>query len=177
MQAAWRLFDLIQPLVSTRISVASIERYYARHGMEASFPKRFLRPLLPRDAIIIDAGAHVGKDTMEWAQRYPAGQVYAFEPHPGLYKELVSRTNGYWNIITENLGLFDVEGTLSFHVSSGTSDGASSLLSPKEILNFHPGNCFDETIEVRCVRLDDYLRASSGLTCCGSICRGSSFMC
>lgn len=61
----------------------------------------------------------------------------------------------------ERLALSDKVGTVRFNVSSGTSDAASSLLTPKEIKTFHPGNQFVETINVQAVSLESYLKAAN----------------
>ena len=47
------------------------------------------------------------------------------------------------------------------YVSSGASDGSSSLLKPKEHLTDHPDVFFNEAIKVKTMKLDDWTAANN----------------
>lgn len=142
-----------------RQALAAIAAHHRAEGLQAPFPKAALARLLPADAVIVDAGAHVGADTREFSALLPRGRVLAFEPAPDLYALLRTNTAGIANVQVEPLGLSDQPGRVKLHISSGSSDAASSLLPPKEILAFHPGNRFERAVEVEVVRLDEWLTA------------------
>src|SRR4051812_39341786 len=60
--------------------------------------KNWLMPLLPEDAIIVEAGSHWGEDTI-WLGRYwPRGTVHAFEPAPFLYGKTTEHTSWIRNV-------------------------------------------------------------------------------
>ena len=68
-------------------------------------PKDDMRPYLPEDPVIVEAGAHAGVDTVELAETWPSGRVYAFEPVPSLFRQLEARIQGLPNVDALELGL------------------------------------------------------------------------
>jgi mRNA interferase RelE/StbE len=139
-------------------AIGAIKDHFAEHGITAEFPIDVLPDLLPPGPVILDAGAHNGSHTAKFAQTFPAGTILAFEPHPDLFSSLRQVSDRHPNVVAECLAIAETAGMLDFHISSGTSDAASSLLKPKEIRQFHPGNRFEQIITVQAVRLDDYLK-------------------
>lgn len=118
--------------------------------------KAVIKKYLPNNAVVIDCGAHDGKDSVELARLFTNGTVYAFEPAPKIFERLKKRTAPYQNIKCYNLALSDKIGTAKFYISSGDSDGSSSLLAPKEHLDYHPETVFKETIDVKSETLDSW---------------------
>ena len=106
--------------------------------------------------IIVEAGAHIGSDTCEMSKVWPKGVIHAFEPIPEIFKKLKQNTKGYKNIITYPLALSNQTGTAEIFVSSGSSNGSSSLLAPKEHLAEHPDVLFDNKIKINTITLDDW---------------------
>ena len=47
--------------------------------------KHFIAQFLPENPVILEAGAHVGTDTVEMVNLWPKCTVYAFEPVPELF--------------------------------------------------------------------------------------------
>lgn len=97
----------------------------------------------------IDIGCRVGAYALVWAAD-PSALVYAFEPEPKAYQDLVA-------LGLPNLRLFDwavatTEGSAPFHVA--TNPGASSL---KEFAPDNPRYVTKEIIQVRTVRLDTFM--------------------
>ena len=60
---------------------------------------------LPRHPIIVEAGAHIGVDSIEMAILWPEGHIYAFEPVKGHLSKLIENTMNHSNIIvTDGIG-------------------------------------------------------------------------
>lgn len=125
---------------------------HARH-------KSIIRTYLPPHPVIVEAGAHMGEDTADMARRYPDAVIHAFEPVPELYRTLTKRTTRYVNVIRHKTALSKRNGYAVLNVSSGTSNGSSSLLTPKAHLDIHPTVHFKKTIRVRTVTLDSWAKA------------------
>jgi 2-O-methyltransferase len=118
--------------------------------------KRLLKSFLPNDPVIVEAGAHVGSDTLDFARRWPRGVVHAFEPVPHVYAELVAATRVAPNIRTYERALGAFTGTARIHVSGGASDGSSSMREPTIHLAEHPGVTFERDVEIQVQTLDEW---------------------
>ena len=123
--------------------------------------KRQIERFLPPTPHVVEAGAHIGIDTASMARRWRHGRIYAFEPVPALYRQLLTRVRRFGNVSTYQLALAGTSGELSMNVSSGGSDGSSSLLRPQEHLRFHPNVTFDDVITVQATTLDEWASAHS----------------
>ncbi|MDH7464506.1 FkbM family methyltransferase [Chitinophagaceae bacterium 26-R-25] len=120
-------------------------------------PKYLLKKYIPRNAVIIDCGAHYGSDSVELARIFPKSEVHSFEAVPTLFNKLKNNTRKYKRIRCYNVALSnETIDNAKFYVSSGTSDGSSSLLEPKDHLNDHPDVHFNECIDVKTISLDDW---------------------
>lgn len=118
--------------------------------------KKYIEQFLPKDPVILEAGAHIGTDTMQMATMWPTSTIHAFEPVPKLYDQLIKSTQQLPNVYCYQLALSNVSGSAKFYVSGGTSDASSSLLKPKEHLFYHPQVTFEEVIEVKTLTLDEW---------------------
>lgn len=118
--------------------------------------KSVMRKYLPKAPTILEAGAHVGVDTLAMSKVWPQGRVYAFEPVPEIYHKLVANLQQRKNVTCHPFALSGATGTARMFVSSGGSDGSSSLLPPKEHLRDHPDVTFERQITVNCVTLDEW---------------------
>lgn len=123
---------------------------------EGNLPKPQLATLLPAAPTVIEAGAHLGKDTVEMSRLWPDGRIHAFEPAPALFEKLAARTAGCRNVTLYPLALAEKSGTVEFNLSSGKSNASSSILSPKQHLEQHPEVVFQQKIKVEAVSLDDW---------------------
>lgn len=121
-----------------------------------------LKKVLPKNPVIIDAGAYNGDDSVAFSKLWPQGKIYAFEPVPSMYPVVVRNTKNIHNIYCFPLALSDHNGTATFFLSSaGQGDvGASSLLQPKECLNYYPHIKFDKKTEVATMTLDSWAQAN-----------------
>lgn len=116
-----------------------------------------ISPFLPRNPVIIEAGAHSGKDSLKLKQYWPASTIHAFEPVPHLYTQLVERTNQIANIFCYNMALSNNVGTANMYISSGRTDACSSLLQPtQQLTEGRPDIIFNETITVNTTTLDNW---------------------
>ncbi len=115
-----------------------------------------IKKIIPSDPVIIEAGAHIGSDSARFANIWKNSRIFAFEPVPDVYKQLVSNTLPYKNIVTVPLALSDSNGETNMYISSGRSDASSSLLAPKEHLEVHPDVQFNDVIKVQTITLDDF---------------------
>jgi len=120
-----------------------------------SITKDIIRRYLPEKPLVVEAGAHIGRDTLKMALQWPDATIYAFEPVPDLYNQLKERTAGHNNIYTYNYALASSAGTEKLYVSSGASTAASSLLEPYEYLKERPNVIF-HPIHVPTITLDQW---------------------
>jgi len=119
--------------------------------------KKYIARFIPPNPVIIEAGAHVGMDTLEMAQLWPGGEIHAFEPIPELFERLFEKTRNFNNVHCYKLALSNFTGRSKMYVSSGASNSSSSLLFPKDHLIVHPDVQFKETIDVDVTTIDDFL--------------------
>lgn len=126
----------------------------ARHsGMDIS--KAYIQYLLPKNPVIIDCGAHIGRDSIDLAT-IPGSKVYAIEAINDLYSKLLERTKKIDNIQCFNIALSHYNGITDFYVSGGSSDGSSSMMKPKEHLVDHPDITFSVSKNIECYTLDTW---------------------
>lgn len=118
--------------------------------------KAHIKSILPAKPIVFEAGAHIGVDTLEMSRLWPDATIYAFEPVPHIFKKLQRNTRNCKNVKCIPVALGDKNGKLPMFVSSGRSDGSSSLLKPKYHLEEHPDVLFEETIEVDVFTIDSW---------------------
>ncbi|HMP28269.1 MAG TPA: FkbM family methyltransferase [Saprospiraceae bacterium] len=118
--------------------------------------KKEIIKFLPKNAQIIDCGANDGTDSIKFAKLLPNCTVYAIEPVPDIFHKLVNKTKKFKNIKTFNVAISDQDSTAMMHVSSGKSDGSSSLLKPKEHLHLNPEVYFFDKIEVKTRKFDTW---------------------
>jgi FkbM family methyltransferase len=116
--------------------------------------KKYIKKYLPNDAIIIEAGAHIGTDTIEFARIFPDGMVYAFEPVPNIFFSLAQNVGHLRNVRCFPVALGEKNGEVKMFISSGMSDGSSSLLAPKDHLIDHPDVLFNGNISVSSMTMD-----------------------
>lgn len=106
---------------------------------------------------IVEAGAFDGRDSRAFAERWPKGHVYAFEPHPILAAEVRLRVLGLPNVTVVEAALTDnassVVSLFSF-CKNDSPHGSSSLLEPEDHLRLAPEVRFGEKIEVPATTLD-----------------------
>ena len=123
---------------------------------------KYIKPHLPDDPTIVEAGSFKGQDTIKMALCWPKGTVHAFEPVPQLFEELKYNTAHLPNVHCYQLALSNKNGTATFWTSEhpkkpGTPSQAGSLLPPKERLSWSNIQ-FKDTIEVQTITLDSWAK-------------------
>lgn len=114
--------------------------------------KKLIISLLPPNPVIVDCGAHFGFDSIEFS-KIPNSKIYAFEPVEDVFERLLNNVGLIPNITPFKIALSDYDGEGMMYISSGESDGSSSLLKPKEHLKDHPGVLFNTQQKVECQTL------------------------
>jgi len=148
-----RMYSHWWPLIKLKI-IGTYENFLGK----GVIPKKYFVQFLPENPIILEAGAHKGKDTVEMAMLWPMGVIHAFEPVPHLFKLLENNTRNLKNVHCYQLALGDTKGNETLYISSGASDGSSSLLPPKELLNNFPTVYFDKELPLHTITLDEWAR-------------------
>lgn len=128
---------------------------------DGQISKNVIGSYLPPNPIILEAGAHVGDDTIAMLDLWKDATLYAFEPIPDLYAKLESRVGHYSRAHTYQLGLSDKSGKSKIYVSSGASDASSSILKPKKHLEINPAVKFNKTITIETVTVSDWIKESA----------------
>lgn len=136
------------------------KRIWRSIDTDGTVGKLSLLELLGADPIIVEVGAHSGRDTQELALAFPHGQVISFEAHPLLFTKLLKRAGQLPNVICVPVALSNHFGLAVFRQSSGASDGSGSLLVPSGHLHHHPNVHFlpEDEIIVTTVTLDAFLK-------------------
>ena len=118
-----------------------------------------IKPYIPSsDAIIVEAGAHIGHDTLRLATMFPHVTLHAFEPVPALFNKLITKTAHLPKIYCYPYALSDeVKECLLYIAEKPTNPGvpsqASSLRKPKERLRYSPIH-FPYHIPIQTITLD-----------------------
>ena len=60
---------------------------------EGGIPLYTIARYLPADPVIVEAGAHLGYDTLAMSRCWPRGHIHAFEPIPSIFSQLQQRTH------------------------------------------------------------------------------------
>jgi FkbM family methyltransferase len=122
---------------------------------EAPILKEQISPYLPEHPIIVEAGAHIGRDTLRMSLFWTQSEIHAFEPVPALHEFLLERTAQCKNVTCYTTALSDHSGTETFYVSSGASTAVSSFYEPFEYIKERP-HVFFEKIEIPTITLDEW---------------------
>ena len=141
-----------------RYARAALDRL---RGGAGRVPIGYFRQFLSDGPVIVEAGSHNGIDTANLARCWPRGRIFGFEPVPILRAQVERQIQGLKNATCFPFALGQQPGQAELYVSSGQSDGSSSLLRPTGHLQEHPDVSFDETIVVPVVTLDDWARSEA----------------
>lgn len=128
------------------------------HIKQGRIAKEYIKQFVPEAPIIVEAGAHRGRDTLKLHKIWPVATIHAFEPVPQLYDILTQTVCEVPRVHCYPMALSDHNGTALMHVSSGASDAASSLLKPTGYLATNPHVVFSTNVEVPTVTLDTWAK-------------------
>ena len=133
----------------------------ARISENTAMVLSFVKPYLPKNPIIIEAGGRDGIDTIKMAKFWPQSVIYTFEPVPELYETITRNIKRFSRIKSYPIALSENNGIATFYLSEywhdlGTVSGSSSLLPPKEHLIYDHSVIFPRSMKVETRRLDDW---------------------
>src|SRR5579885_2222 len=119
-----------------------------------------IKPYLPINPVIVEAGAFNGRDTKALTIFWPLATIYAFEPVPEIFAMLVENTKMIPTVHRYQYALSDNNGTATFYVAEspkkpGQPYQAGSLLKPKERLKLSDIE-YKKTTEVQTITLDTW---------------------
>lgn len=127
----------------------------------------FIQQFLPENPIIVEAGAHVGNDTVIMSKVWKKGTIYAFEPSPEVYKKLKKACKKRKNVKTFEIALADRIGKAEFYASAPSavkqifpSDAQGSLLPPDKENWAWPQIEFQKPVSVPVTTLDAWAKAN-----------------
>jgi FkbM family methyltransferase len=129
--------------------------------MRDCIPECKIARFLPAAPVILEAGAHNGFNTLQMAEFWPSARIYAFEPVPAAFAELMEKTSRYSaQIHCYQVGLGANKGRVPMYVSGDGSSGScqsSSLLAPAEgHFSEYSFVGFDQTLNVDVVTIDEW---------------------
>jgi FkbM family methyltransferase len=123
-------------------------------------------------SVVLDIGACEGEDSIRYAKYFQNALIYAFEPRPdniALIQKNI-RDYQYNNIKLENYALSDLDGEVSFYLSSGAptnisdfsdwdfGNKSSSILAPTEWQSkLYPWLLYSDRVTVKSQRLDNFI--------------------
>lgn len=109
---------------------------------------------LPENPFILEAGAHSGEDTIQFAKKWPKATIFAFEPVPRFYQKILKniRTRHITNVQAFPFGLFSSTGKRDFFYSRNCGGASSYLPDAKD----EKTNYADLRMKLPCMTLDDW---------------------
>ena len=122
---------------------------------------KIAREVIGDGPVILEAGAHKGTDTIKMNRLFTRPTIHAFEPHPELFRKIERKLSKFNNIHCYNTALSDKKGSTEFFISSGKSDGSSSILKPKKHLEIHKEVTFDEVVQVPAISIDQWMEENN----------------
>jgi MinD-like ATPase involved in chromosome partitioning or flagellar assembly len=93
---------------------------------------------------IFDIGANLGQTSLEFIECVPNSIIYAFEPDPNTFLNLINQISNYKNIKSYNLGFG--ERIDKMELSINKVSGGNSLLSLSENINKYAKGDWTEKI-------------------------------
>jgi FkbM family methyltransferase len=106
---------------------------------------------------ILDIGANTGQFAGFLRNHFPAARIFSFEPIPICYRNLCKAMSNDSRFQAFNLAVSDINGTVSFHLSSFSQSSSMLPMGQLHKDNF-PFTAGEETITVESVRLDDFAK-------------------
>ena len=104
--------------------------------------------------VIIDVGANVGIVSFYFAKKYPTSKIFAYEPHPLNYQNLIKgiEANNVTNIYPFNLAVFSKSGLdVKIHLHENNTSASS-------VFRFLPE---DPYVNIKTISLDDILKQNN----------------
>ena len=117
--------------------------------------KQWISDNLREDPVIIEAGVYDGSDTAWFAQKYPKGEKYGFEPLDAPFQLAYNRLCNFDNVTLCKYALGDTTGDGNMYECDWRS-GCSSLKKPTGHQKFHPSIKWVGETKVDVINLDEF---------------------
>ena len=130
-------------------------------------PKKYISSDKP---IILDIGCHDGRDTKQFADRYPNAQIFSFEVDKRahyLFEKKLPKSQ-YPNITLVKTAVAAIDGTTNLYISdpdkNETQDFScsNSIHKPRRHLIVYDNIPFSEPVIVECCKLDTWYKKQFG---------------
>jgi len=119
---------------------------------EKGWLKKYLKN--KKNPIILDVGANIGSYSKDVLESNKNSLVFAFEPHPKTYQNLVSNIQNT-RFKAFNFGVGDETGKLELY-DYDTKDGSSHASLYKDVIkDLHKGNPISHVVDI--IKLDNFL--------------------
>lgn len=156
-----KFFLLFYTLLLVELQCTSLEKFLTQNQIINELTTEeyitIIRPFLPEDPILLEAGSHGGQDSVALAKSWPKGTLLAFEPVQKFVeytqKSLIDHKINNARVMP--YALSPINGRQTFYYSN-TIGAASSLLPNNGLCDYQ-----DTVIEVECVNLDDWARKNN----------------
>lgn len=126
---------------------------WVTHGHDGD-ELNLIKPFLPNNPVILEAGACGGEDTVNFPKIWPQCTVHSFEPVPSFFERLKAYAGHLPNVHLYPFGLFTKTGNYSFYLCQGQTPGGASSLFPSAGM---PECQYDERlITIYCKNLDEW---------------------
>ncbi len=145
------------PVQKKNVDTKKSMKNQRKHKTFPSLTRNLIKTILPENPIIVEAGAHRGRDTLKMHALWPHGIIHAFEPVQNLFSDLQSRIAGKQNIRCYNYALSNKTEQTVMYVSNACCDAVSSLLKPKEMGLQSTDIIFSKQL-VHAIILDDWAK-------------------
>ncbi len=115
-----------------------------------------LASVLPKNPVIVEAGAFLGHTTIKMKHQWPQSIIHAFEPVPELFMQLQEKTNTSSNIFCYQYALSNTCSTSLFHKATKDSGAITQVGSLKKPISDAHNFIFAEDITVHTITLDTW---------------------
>lgn len=134
--------------IETSKTLSAIENEFNEDLMKVNELKFSQNP------VIIDIGANVGIVSFYFAKKYPNAKIFAYEPHPLNYENLVKgiKTNKINNVYPFNLAVFSKSNlNVKIHLHENNTSASS-------VFRYLPE---DPYVEVKTISLEDIIKQNN----------------
>jgi FkbM family methyltransferase len=111
--------------------------------------------------VLMDVGANLGDTVQQYRTAFPGATIYAFEPFPGVYRQLVERFADDPRVRATECAVTDAAGTRRFYVNEVHYGNSLFPIHPASADWTGAGSAKQpvQTIDVRAVTLDEFCAA------------------
>jgi FkbM family methyltransferase len=108
---------------------------------------------------IFDVGANIGFVTYQFQKRFPAADIYAFEPNPYVFDKLETNYHDQNQVHVFQLGVGDIDGELKFNINANA--GTSSYLYPGEYHRAHQAKHIKEQKTIPIITINRFCKENA----------------